>query len=352
MEASEVKMHSVFLAELLNPWGNHGQKDIFLKLFVDSFCFKQNVIDPESCKVAVEKHTAFINNDRSEGGRIDIIITDKTNNSIIIENKIYAGDQEKQLLRYYNFSNKADLFYLTLDGKDPSSHSKGELEKETHFQCLSYKQDIITWLEKCRKEVAVFPIIRESITQYINLIKYLTNQTLNDTMNEEVINLIIKDKEALDSAFIIANSLNDATSKLLHPLSELVAQIAEELGLIFEFNVNMSRNYTGFCFYKETWKVASISFEFQSYDKNLVFGIVREHECKDLTDQLTVEISEKFKYMDGKTSSWWPFYKSMESPFADWRNKEPWFAVMDGSIKAVIKEKVVELLDRIGDYQL
>ena len=34
LESSEVRMHSAFIAELLNPHGSHGQRDVFLKLFV------------------------------------------------------------------------------------------------------------------------------------------------------------------------------------------------------------------------------------------------------------------------------------------------------------------------------
>jgi len=37
MESDEVKTHSRFLAELLNPKGSHGQKDVFLKKFVERF---------------------------------------------------------------------------------------------------------------------------------------------------------------------------------------------------------------------------------------------------------------------------------------------------------------------------
>lgn len=352
MEASEVRMHSAFLAELLNPIGSHGQKDVFLRLFIEAFCFKENCLDSASCKVEVEKHTAFMNEERTEGGRIDIIITDRANKHIIIENKIYAGDQEKQLLRYYNYSNTADLFYLTLNGNAPENGSKVNLEEGIHFKSLSYRRDILDWLEKCRKEVAVLPIIRESISQYINLIKFLTNQTLNDTMNEEVINLITKDKEGLNAAFIIANSINDATVKLLEPLSEIVAEIATELDLVSEFTVDMKKNYTGFTFYKKDWQFASIAFQFFSYDKNFVFGIARDEECKDLSDKLTVDVADRFKYLNGKTSTWWPFYKNMESPYYDWRNKEPWLSIMDGSTKGVIKEKVVQLLNGIGDYRL
>ncbi|MDB5016397.1 MAG: hypothetical protein JWQ84_1229, partial [Mucilaginibacter sp.] len=97
LESSEVRMHSAFIAELLKPNGSHGQKDIFLKLFVNAFCFKDNLIDLQSCKVKVEESIGTISDDRTQGGRIDIVITDKHYRKIIIENKIYAGDQDNQL---------------------------------------------------------------------------------------------------------------------------------------------------------------------------------------------------------------------------------------------------------------
>lgn len=35
LTTNEVRTHSAFLAELLNPKGSHGCKDVFLKLFVE-----------------------------------------------------------------------------------------------------------------------------------------------------------------------------------------------------------------------------------------------------------------------------------------------------------------------------
>lgn len=90
----------------------------------------------------------------TEGGRIDILIYNKTN-KVIIENKIFAGDQVNQLLRYYNYDKAAKLYYLTLFGTGPSEEStgKGQLKFDPN-NCLSYASDILQWLEKCRKEAA------------------------------------------------------------------------------------------------------------------------------------------------------------------------------------------------------
>ena len=340
LEASEVRMHSAFLAELLNPNGSHGQKDVFLKLFAEMFCFKLNDYHFESCKTEIEKHTAFLNEDRSEGGRIDIIVTDKSNCCIIIENKIYAGDQEKQLLRYYNFSNTADLFYLTLDGKEPGDQSRGGLENGVDYRCLSYKHDIITWLEKCRKEVAILPVIRETITQYINLIKYLTNQTLNDTMNAELSSLILSN---LESSFIIADNLDKALEQLLSRLNDELQEVAGELGLGYSNNVNFDKNYSGFWFGRKEWKYVSIGFQFQAYDKGLVYGFTRRSEIKDIPAGLKLTFGELAKGI-GRQSSWWPIYIPFNEENSNWGKFEVWKDIAQGRMKVLMREKIIELM--------
>ena len=42
MQTSEVRLHSAFLAELLNPNGSHGLKDKFLKAFLNDVVNQEN----------------------------------------------------------------------------------------------------------------------------------------------------------------------------------------------------------------------------------------------------------------------------------------------------------------------
>src|SRR5690606_41341365 len=63
METAEVKTHSRFLAELLNPKGSHLQGDVFLKLFIDylnnlKLIEENNEIElkPEQSNVQIEKY--------------------------------------------------------------------------------------------------------------------------------------------------------------------------------------------------------------------------------------------------------------------------------------------------------
>lgn len=105
--SDEVHLHSMFLANLLNPKGSHGQRgkflEAFLKMLQKSFpaiSADRLVLDTANASVEVEKYIGRQTD--NEGGRIDIYLTDGKH-SIIIENKIYAVDQHHQMLRYWNY---------------------------------------------------------------------------------------------------------------------------------------------------------------------------------------------------------------------------------------------------------
>src|SRR5690606_22434580 len=127
LSTSEVRLHSALLAELLNPKGSHGLEEKFLKLFIQKIVMNNedtiDLAEIENATVVVEKWIGYIDVERSIGGYIDILIQLPNDRAIIIENKIYAGDQEGQLRRYHNFNKNAIIVYLTLDGKEAVDHT-------------------------------------------------------------------------------------------------------------------------------------------------------------------------------------------------------------------------------------
>lgn len=206
--------HSAIIGDLLNAKGKHGQKDTFLKLFLKELpSFKNNssqlkVIETfktANSRVFIEKHIGKVKYEIGEGGRIDILINDGKNN-IIIENKVWAGDQYLQLVRYNNQDKNAPILYLTLDGKEPNTSSRDNLKLGQTFICISYKDTIKKWIENCIKEMANKPIIRESLNQYLVLVKQLTHQSTNNKMKEETINILIKSSENIMAAKIISDN--------------------------------------------------------------------------------------------------------------------------------------------------
>lgn len=206
VESNEVRTHSAFIGELLNPKGSHGQNDIFLKEFIKVFKTAKFTVD--DCKNSIINKEYYIgktNEDYTSGGRVDILIT-SGKKIIVIENKIYAVDCKNQLHRYKEKFPDAEIFYLTLNGDEPSTEGMGGLTKED-YKCTSYSKDIIDWLDICREKSAMLPILREGITQYINLIKHLTHQSINQFKKMEINKLLLESEEKFKSAKSIASAL-------------------------------------------------------------------------------------------------------------------------------------------------
>jgi len=207
LETSEVRLHSAIIAELLDPDGTHSFETEFLKLFIEDLKEQEfgnhkclSSFDVYSGKVEVEKWVGFINDDYSRGGKIDLVISDNHQNRIIIENKITASDQPKQLLRYHNFDPNALLLYLTLNGNEPSIDSTaGRLELGNDFFLISYEEFILQWLMKCHEIVREKPKVKETISQYTNLIKDYTSQSPKHIMKNEIIDLLKQNKRFYSS---------------------------------------------------------------------------------------------------------------------------------------------------------
>jgi len=72
-----------------------------------------------------------------------------------------------------------------------------------------------------------------------------------------------------------------------------------------------------------------------------------------MSDTLNTKIKELFDPLKIQQSTWWPFYRRMDSPFDNWseKMKEPWLAIIDGSIKNVIRDKVLEVLLYAGKLE-
>lgn len=202
MERLENGTHSAFITELLNPDGSHLKDNIFLKLFLETLDEVPLTLDLSTAKVKPEYHLGTRDIDAKSGGRIDIYISDGIN-SISIENKIDAGDQEAQIERYCNHNTgRNTVLYLTLHGSEPSICSKGALESGIDFHTISYRKQIIEWLDKCLKEAADSPILRETIKQYKILIQKLT-ATMAEKEQHELTNLMLSHYK--EAKYIAAN---------------------------------------------------------------------------------------------------------------------------------------------------
>lgn len=232
MENSEVKTHSAIIGDLLNANGSHFMGDVFLKLFIEtvqrqseSQKLKDFKFETEHSNCLVEEFKGKKNAEEITGGRIDLVIKDAKGEVIVIENKIFAPEQENQIQRYKNEYPDGMMLFLTLDGKD--SVSAGNLVIDEDYHLICYEKTIINWLELCLKETFNQPILGETLKQYIVLIKKLTNQSTNKNMSEEIINIIESNFEA--SAEIYKNFQKVLEIKQSYFLKNLSESIEVEL---------------------------------------------------------------------------------------------------------------------------
>lgn len=202
IERYELK-HSALIANLLDPKGSHGCGDAFLRAFFE-IALKGTAYPFEKCTLPhsyTEYYTGPIAGDT--GGRIDILVK-SSHYGLIIENKIYAGDQDKQLTRYDNYGREtfgADgylLVYLTLYGCDASKESTAtKSAEEVGYLRLSYAKDILLWLKECVRLADNKPLVRESLNQYIRTIKQLTYQDMNQEDIQKIIDLAVDHPEVV-----------------------------------------------------------------------------------------------------------------------------------------------------------
>lgn len=147
---------SDIIANLLDPNGTHGQKDIFLKEFL-------NIIDKKidynlmECRILREDSTTYIQNNKR---RIDITMNFENKFEIGIENKPWDKEQENQLQDYQKHLRKKYgenfcIIYISDYGSEPESLSedlKQQLLKENKLIILKYNLHIKKWLYQSYKE--------------------------------------------------------------------------------------------------------------------------------------------------------------------------------------------------------
>ena len=319
--SDEVHLHSMFLANLLNPKGSHGQRgkflEAFLKMLQKSFpAISADSLELDTAIASVEVEKYIGRQTDSEGGRIDIYLTDGKH-SIIIENKIYAGDQHHQMLRYWNYgmSQKGNdteksfvLIYLTLDGCPPSKDSLGEDLKENDIVCLSYKSDIRGWLDRCVELASRTPLVRETINQYISTIDILTNNVMED--NKELLDILSKE-ENLDAIYDIANNKNIVVNRFINEVFiPKLRDLAESKGLTMGDNCTenwMEESWAGASFYNPKWKYLKLAFEFEHKGLGfLIFGFrpknedgVKREDVKDWE-----KVQKNYSTKDVNNQSW------------------------------------------------
>ena len=262
--------HSAIIAEWLNPLGSHGQNDLFLSLFLrwsaedlaDVFC---------SSKASVFTEYS------TDEGRLDILIEDNAGRAVIIENKIYAGDQGAQLKRYERFARKKyhtgnyRLLYLTLDGSEASNQSGEGVD----YEPISYQTTILSWLEDCIGAVYDKPFLRESMMQYKNLILQLTGKDMDKTIEKDLVAEMLRSPDGVASIIKAYPAWERCIleESLFNPLKKS----AEERGLDFRVSDSFWTKSTWGSFEFIIMPKLRIVFQYEKQGRySFYYGIVDE----------------------------------------------------------------------------
>ena len=310
-ERDEVNLHSRFLHALLNyqrsPDAPRQNLESFLRRIV------KNNKDFAQSGIKVER----------ERDNIDILITNDVRQAVVIENKIGAEDQSQQLQRYHDGLrergfNDISLLYLTLDGYDPSEDSVGNLD----YQNISYRDDLPPWLEGCQKRAYDEPALRESIGQYLQLIRKLTGTDFSEAYMKDLEKLCLEGNNLtlipdLNEAVIRVRILllKKLYGEIDSVLTELISKEPADKDKEREFSEETMGRYVrstkGSMYYGLFYPFGSgdaqIGVEFGS---DIAFGV---HYAKEKDEAKYSRIKEALKDVNGgKSNKSWPWYRCVD----------------------------------------
>jgi len=329
--------HSAILAEILNPKGSHNFGSKFLEAFIKTLKRSELVEDNfdfnmQNVSVFTENSTIF--------GRLDILIRNSQNQALLLENKIYAKDQDHQLKRYYDFGKREfgtdfKLIYLTLQGTESLNTDKNLVE----YIQVSYSEIILIWLERCIEIAARSPIVRETIIQYTNHIKSLTNNTTANIMSQELIDKL-STIENLEAAYTIANNLDKVKNNIINKcLLPQLHTIANDMNIVFNNTEDdyVNTAWAGFSFTIPQNKNYNIFMEFSKKGLgNLIIGFDPKDDNSDTTSFLQI------KQIVGGGNNRCAFQKFPIYP--NW-DADAMKAILTGEMGAIIKDKIQNLLE-------
>lgn len=243
IKGNEEMMHSSVIASLLDTRGSHGQKCRFLELFLGCLPEQFKSFDPSDARTACERYIGQKTED--SGGRVDICIENSSGQMIVIENKIFAGYQEHQILRYVEFLRGRPLnrggvefpvLYLTPDGHSPSDDSTQadgmQCRCGEDYVCISYKDVIVPWLDKCINEMQEKPHLKEHLATYRDIIK---KKVLGMDRKKDIINIIESAEENIKAAREISGQLDEIKIDAVTTFWRTIKKKLEEDGLCPEF---------------------------------------------------------------------------------------------------------------------
>lgn len=216
IERREEETHEYMIYSILN-YKNH----VLRKKFIEQFLIRMGM--PKS--FLREQWTVEREHYTEKHGRLDLFFkpTGHSKQCVVVELKVDAGDQPRQLKRYEDYVRACGyqdyrIIYLTLDGRDPEEQS---YEGMVHLEWLmrkSFGEDVLNWLESCMEICQDNSVDAGFIQQYQILLKKLTEE---DKMGNDVAKLIKSSRE-LRACLEIEQALHEIKGQILYDFMDAI----------------------------------------------------------------------------------------------------------------------------------
>ena len=238
---NEKYVHSRFIASLLNPHGSHNMGSIPLRLLLRHCGYDEQFINKllENNNVTMYPREDHL----SEHKYIDILAVNRSSrHAFFMENKINAKDsnheERGQLEGYYDEllreipKENIELVFLSMWGREPSDESYGNRYPELKEKCmvLTYNELIIPWLEDdaMKQQYEGRPFLRETVNQYINLVRKMTND-INIDDRIELRDIIGSSEANMKAAKLLTDNFKHVKWHTVEAFwNELSARLEEE----------------------------------------------------------------------------------------------------------------------------
>ncbi|PNK59675.1 PD-(D/E)XK nuclease family protein [Psychrobacter sp. FDAARGOS_221] len=361
---------SKILADLLDPKGTHGQKELFLQLFIQHSMidikkdenWQAFIKNADKTKVSTEVLTEASGTRR----RMDIYLEGVVHGKkygICIENKPYASDQVGQIKDYaLELTNRAvdhwHIVYLSEYRELPSESSitaedLSSLISENKFTSLRFRS-LIEWLKACRLEcqnndVSIF------LRQFIAFIQKQFMGIENMSKSNAVLEIMKQDTSSIEASLMVQNNIERMKESLI---LELINQLIEK-NTNPKINIEYSKEHSrhGLITFATVESIGFVCFEFDRPYNNPDLGFrfisekQRDHEdAPRHIEQFNKKLNDQIHNKVFKSSWWYPAYYSFE-PYDLWdTTTKPWEQIINGEMAKKILGEAEQIVEALSEY--
>ena len=330
------------LASLIEPNGLHCLGIEPLKIFLNCMNVNKEYSDNTLSNAMVETEELI-----SDNRRVDIVIH-IDNDVIPIEVKLYAKDQDAQLCDYFNYYKAIDkdkdidkIYYLTIDGKEPSKSSVDNLKKE-NYSCISFFKEIYSFLSDLEE---LSTGAENDLIKIIKDFKEVISNLKNDEENmKEIVEKITKcfedNNNKAENEFLQIVKYSDEIwdeIRFLTLKNSIEEKTNNKYSLRREIKNKGELNFDTHCKYAITYK--KTEFAYLAIDLNLYIVIKDKEERKNFNVKYNDNDSNVYKNTKTKNEYVWRYIKFNNDKW-DLKNVDP---DISSHIKDVKWEEYIKL---------